>query len=108
MDRIAKGLEADGILTGAGKTKWWTSTINKILRNEKYIGDSMTQKTYTPQIFPLRSRPNKGELDKFYTENTHPAIINKEDFNVAQMLIKKRAERENAPNKAAVDTDDRV
>ena len=28
MDRIAKGLEADGILTGAGKTKWWTSTIN--------------------------------------------------------------------------------
>lgn len=34
MDRIAKGLEADGILTGAGKTKWWTSTINKILRNE--------------------------------------------------------------------------
>ena len=38
MDRIAKGLEADGIFTGAGKTKWWTSTINKILRNEKYNG----------------------------------------------------------------------
>ena len=37
MDRIAKGLEADGILTGAGKTKWWTSTINKILHNEKYM-----------------------------------------------------------------------
>ena len=47
MDRIAKGLEADGILTGAGKTKWWTSTINKILRNEKYIGDALLQKTYT-------------------------------------------------------------
>ena len=31
MDRIAKGLEADGILTGAGKTKWWTSTINTLL-----------------------------------------------------------------------------
>ena len=43
MDRIAKGLEADGILTGAGKTKWWTSTINKILRNEKYIGDALLQ-----------------------------------------------------------------
>ena len=47
MDRIAKGLEADGILTGADKTKWWTSTINKILRNEKYIGDALLQKTYT-------------------------------------------------------------
>ena len=47
MEKIARGLEADGILTGAGKTKWWSSTINKILRNEKYIGDALLQKTYT-------------------------------------------------------------
>ena len=44
MDRIAKGLEADGILTGAGKTKWWTSTINKILRNEKYIDEALVNR----------------------------------------------------------------
>ena len=50
MDKIAAGLEADGILTGAGKTKWHTSTINKILRNEKYIGDALLQKTYTTAI----------------------------------------------------------
>ena len=37
MDKIKAGLERDGILTGAGKTRWHTSTINKILRNEKYI-----------------------------------------------------------------------
>ena len=46
MDKIASGLEADGILTGARKIKWYTSTINKILRNEKYIGDALLQKTY--------------------------------------------------------------
>ena len=39
VDKIADGLMADGILTDAGKTKWHTSTINKILRNEKYMGD---------------------------------------------------------------------
>jgi DNA invertase Pin-like site-specific DNA recombinase len=33
MKKIAEGLEQDGILTGAGKTKWYDSTINKILRN---------------------------------------------------------------------------
>ena len=44
MDRIAKDLEADGILTGAGKTKWWTSTINKILRNEKYIDEALVKR----------------------------------------------------------------
>ena len=47
MDKIAAGLERDGILTGAGGEKWHTSTINKILRNEKYIGDALLQKTYT-------------------------------------------------------------
>ena len=44
MDRIAKGLEADGILTGADKIKWWTSTINKILRNEKYIDEALVKR----------------------------------------------------------------
>lgn len=82
----------------SGKSHWSAVTVKYILTNEKYIGDSMTQKSYTPQIFPLRNRPNKGELDKFYTENTHPAIINKEDFNAVQMLIKERAERDSAPN----------
>lgn len=47
MNKIAAHLEADGILTGAGNSKWHTSTINKILRNEKYMGDTLLQKTYT-------------------------------------------------------------
>lgn len=47
MNKIAAHLESDGILTGAGNSKWHTSTINKILRNEKYMGDALLQKTYT-------------------------------------------------------------
>ena len=50
MDKIAAGLERDGILTGAGGKRWHTSTINKILRNEKYIGDALLQKTYTTDL----------------------------------------------------------
>ena len=40
--KIARGLETDGILNGAGNEKWHTSNINQILRNEKYIGDART------------------------------------------------------------------
>lgn len=47
IDKIAAELERDGILTGAGGKWWHISTINKILRNEKYIGDVLLQKTYT-------------------------------------------------------------
>lgn len=49
MDKIAKGLEKDGILTGAGKKKWWTSTINKIA-DEIFRLRELRQKT--PSIPP--------------------------------------------------------
>ena len=60
MNKIAKGLEADGILTGAGKTKWWTSTINKILRkaNNKEAYDEIAD-----QIFKLREQREKCTVD---------------------------------------------
>lgn len=45
--QIGRGLEADGILTAAGKAKWSPETLRKILQNEKYIGDALLQKTYT-------------------------------------------------------------
>lgn len=47
LQQICRGLEADGILTGAGKQKWRPETLHKILKNEKYIGDALLQKTYT-------------------------------------------------------------
>lgn len=47
LAQIGKSLEADGILTAAGKTKWRPETLKKILQNEKYIGDALLQKTYT-------------------------------------------------------------
>ena len=89
MDRIAKGLEADGILTGAGKTKWWTSTINKILRNEKYCGDALMQKTYTKDFRTHKSVKNT-DLNMYFKENHHTAIIKKEDWIKVQKLLSER------------------
>ena len=54
MDRIKKGLEADGILTVTGKKKWYTSTIRGMLSNEKYMGDALLQKTYTCLLYTSR------------------------------------------------------
>ena len=47
LNGIGRGLEADGILTGAGKRRWRPETVQKILKNEKYMGDALLQKTYT-------------------------------------------------------------
>lgn len=75
MDKIAAGLEADGILTGAGKPRWHTSTINKILRNEKYIGDALLQKTYTTDFLNKTRVKNTGIVPQYYVEGNHEAII---------------------------------
>lgn len=78
MDKIAKGLMADGILTGAGGAKWHISTINKILRNEKYIGDALLQKTYTTDFLTKKRIKNNGTVPQYYVENNHEGIIPKD------------------------------
>ena len=90
MDKIADGLMADGILTGAGKTKWHTSTINKILRNEKYIGDALLQKTYTTDFLTKTRIKNNGTVPQYYVEGDHEAIIPKDIFLLVQEELVRR------------------
>ena len=80
MDKITAGLERDGILTGAREKKWHTSTINKILRNEKYIGDALLQKTYTTDFLNKTRVKNNGLVPQYYVEGDHEAIIPKDIY----------------------------
>lgn len=91
MLKIARGLEADGILNGAGHKKWHTSNINQILRNEKYIGDALLQKTYTTDFLTKKRVKNHGIVPQYYVENSHEAIIPREIFmQVQEELIRRR------------------
>jgi len=91
MLKIARGLEADGILNGAGNEKWHTSNINQILRNEKYIGDALLQKTYTVDFLTKKRIKNNGLVPQYYVENSHEAIIPREIFmQVQEELIRRR------------------
>ena len=76
--QIGRGLETDGILTGAGKTKWRPETLKKILQNEKYIGDALLQKTYTVDFLNKKRVQNKGIVPQYYVENSHEPIIPRE------------------------------
>ena len=98
MDKIAVGLERDGVLTGAGKTKWHTSTINKILRNEKYIGDALLQKTYTTDFLNKTRVKNNGIVPQYYVENDHEAIIPRDIFMRVQEELVRRSSVKPGPN----------
>ncbi len=86
ISRIAKGL--DGIKTISGKVKWAESTVRDIIKNEKYVGDALLQKTITKDF---KKKRNKGEVPMYYVKDTHPAIVSREDFEKAQELMVERA-----------------
>ena len=89
--QIARGLEADGILTVAGKAKWRPETLKKILQNEKYIGDALLQKTYTVDFLSKKRVKNNGIVPQYYVENSHEPIIPRELFMQVQEEMVRRA-----------------
>ncbi|MBC8061330.1 MAG: recombinase family protein [Clostridiaceae bacterium] len=89
-NRIAKELENEGVLNWNGKAKWYESTIRTMLINEKYKGDALLQKTYTVDFLTKKRVKNKGEIPKYYVEESHPAIIDKEIWEAVQLEIARR------------------
>ena len=87
---IAKGLNDDGIKGPSGGT-WNSEAVGYILRNEKYTGNMLLQKTYTPDFRNKRAIRNKGQWKQYYVEDTHPAIISKKTFDAVQEELKRRS-----------------
>ena len=82
--KIKKYLEEHQIKTVTGKEIWSTSTIDRILCNEKYVGDVLMQKTYTEDFLTGVRKKNNGERSMFFIENDHEPIISREDFEAVQ------------------------
>ena len=71
--------------------QWRETTIRRILTNEKYVGDMLLQKTFREDHISKKIRRNNGELPKYYIEDSHEAIIDRDTFNRVQEEIKCRA-----------------
>lgn len=88
---IAEKLNAESIPTPSKRGKGWTkNTIYSILTNEKYKGDALLQKTYIVDFLEHKAKKNKGEIPQYYVENSHPAIIVKEEWQMVQMELARR------------------
>ena len=88
MQAIANRLNLESIPRRvSSKTQCWRiSTIEYILSNERYVGDSLWQKTYQTRELPHRAKKNKGELEQYYLPDTHLPIIDRETFLKAKQL----------------------
>ncbi len=86
---IACFLTKAGYRTYRGSTRWKPNTVIKILNNEKYVGDLVQKKTYTPDFLTHAKRTNKGQVPFVTIENHHEPIISREVWNTAQERLQK-------------------
>ncbi|WP_418968436.1 recombinase family protein [Alloscardovia omnicolens] len=91
---IAKKLN-DAHVPPCRGTVWRGTVIRSILRNEKYTGDVIFQKTYTDDAY--KRHTNRGEKEHYHVTNHHEAIISHEKFEKVQHLLSLRSSRKNNP-----------
>lgn len=87
---IAREMREAGYLTYRGNPRWNNSHIVKILKNEKYVGDLVRKKTYTPDYLTHQKKYNYGAEEKICLTNHHEAIIDRDLWNTVQAELARR------------------
>ena len=82
--QIATMLTKEKVPMAFGGKEWSTSHIQRVLANEKYLGDTKFQKTYNADYLTKRRAKNRGELPQYYLADTHPSIIDRETWSLVQ------------------------
>lgn len=86
---IARDLREEGYKTITGNVMWSNTVILRVLRNEKYVGDLVQKKTYTPDYLTHAKKYNRGDEDFVVIRNHHTPIISRELWDMAQIELKK-------------------
>ena len=92
MHEIARILNDNGIPSPENNT-WKATAVRYILKNEKYKGDFLCQKTYHTDVLPFKQKRNYGEEDQFYVEGSHEGIVDREIFDLAAVVREARKEK---------------
>lgn len=105
FDTIAKDLTAEGVPTprkvskkGNASDHWQGSTVRLILENRHYVGDLVQGKTSTTSVTSTK-RLHKNSDEFIVVENTHDAIISREDFLLAKNIMKSKRKNNVKQNK---------
>ena len=88
---IKKWLKEHEIESPTGTKEWGESTISGILKNEKYKGDVLLQKSYTVDYLTKTTVKNKGEVTQYYIENNHEGIVSRKVFDMVQKELQRRS-----------------
>ncbi len=84
---IADRLKAEGVPTKKPGSMWASTTVRKILLNEKYCGNCLFQRTFIEDPISKKAVFNRGQLPQYLVEDALPVIIPKDEWQAAQELM---------------------
>ena len=88
----AKELLEEGIYPMRSE-KWRNTVILRILQNEKYCGDLVQKKTFTPDYLSHEKKYNRGEEEFVIIKNHHVPIISREMFEKAEKIFEEKQKK---------------
>ena len=83
---IARELREEGIEPMRVK-EWQNTVILRVIRNEKYCGDLVQKKTYTPDFLSHEKKYNRGQEEFVIIKDHHEPIISRELFDKANRIL---------------------
>ena len=86
--KIADALTQLERYTKKGNQTWSAGSVIQILQNERYCGDILSRKTYTPNYLDHKSKKNNHDRNQYRQKNHHEAIVSREDFFAVQKMIR--------------------
>lgn len=99
MTDIAKRLTLLERKTAHGKTEWHREIIRSILKNEKYAGDALLQKSFIVDCINKKAKKNNGERPMYLVTDHHEPIIDRDTYNRAQQELARRTSKRRISDK---------
>ena len=87
---IARELREEGIEPMRVK-EWQNTVILRVIRNEKYCGDLVQKKTYTPDFLSHEKKYNRGQEEFVIIKDHHEPIVSRELFEEANRILDERS-----------------
>lgn len=100
---IAKTLETEGRTTATGKKVWSKGEVQRILKNEKYVGDALLQKTYTVDCITHKVVKNNGERPMYLVTDHHAPIVDRDTYNRVQQELARRSSKRKISSKTTTE-----
>lgn len=91
INQIITALSEREILSPRGSKNWSPGSVERILKNEKYVGDVLTSKTFTRDPISKKKVKNTGENPQYLIKDHHPPIIERELFDSVQAELSSRS-----------------